>query len=1034
MYGAEEHNPHEPAPDKSSGSGASGEALNARAPRTEFSPHHATPSFAERTRQLQLALSADRTGGSAEFKLGFIKETVAGTFQEPMGEAAWDALLSVLSKADSLSHGFVRYWCEGVRALENISGEARGVASTPPTTEEWKKLAGVVAALDRDRPWQAPRNLKAYPAVLVQILRLNLDRELCIDLAEIAYEALVQGGEPKRILSDFRLFGTNAAQLDEAELDTVIKQMQERTDVRINPGDRIVTHFDLLNARLDSYSRRGIEMRAVREHANYCESEVRKHNLPEARPDAFLSVARIMDQILEIAAEQQRAPSLALRGAISFLANPLSGTESLEPLEKKILPYYRNRGWPIDAVVVAFAPAPSSSSGRSFQHYVIDSAVIAGLPLEVFVTEQLRNLVSDPGKAETVSMYLKCLTRPELAGHPVLRHADVLNVVAPVLVEVVDAGIALWKNREAIASFLSDYLRVLNAIVSDIGPVRAAQTSIPEVNRAVSDFLALQTPPYVLGQIARRVTDGEYTTEQVLWNLGDTRCHWSLFRKVQGHSPEVERRATAILGQEYRHDSVPYVLGTNPPYTSDPRALQAHREIQQLLWRLLEPSKGFSRWTMETRRLPQSGHAALVEFGLDLCRSVSYLNSSSIEAFPGNGFVLHGLRLDQALRPAQGAAEKADPYEGYRKAWPFAKHLEDWQDTRFIMARGFLAITGPDNPRFYLPGAPEPESPRVIEQHYTLIIFNDHFHNPSCHVACAVPSRFFSYLIKDAIIPAEQFRGFDPRRPDITTLDITYERLADACAQAGENFLDLGWPSNLGGLCNAYPVASAPFHLWEMKHVGSVYKDRAEHIHKAFIRDNYSSTLTPAIEHDLKPLRELHGRVFQFGMNCLDALDGLKVFMALHHKGQTLARPGSLGELPRFDAEFGGGDSESAQQPRRIERDDLERTREDGMLLGPYSARRLREIYLWHEYSQKPGVSPERIPIFKISKTMQLWPGQSPLEIDPISLVLKTPQFEIQLPLDSNGFGEAELEVWREYVLRFSSTEFDFAFWNRNSR
>jgi hypothetical protein len=79
-------------------------------------------------------------------------------------------------------------------------------------------------------------------------------------------------------------------------------------------------------------------------------------------------------------------------------------------------------------------------------------------------------------------------------------------------------------------------------------------------------------------------------------------------------------------------------------------------------------------------------------------------------------------------------------------------------------------------------------------------------------------------------------------------------------------------------------------------------------------------------------------------------------------------------------------------------------------------------------------VNPERIPIFKISKTMQLWPGQSPLEIDPISLVLKTPQFEIQLPLDSNGFGEEELEVWREYVLRFSSTEFDFAFWNRNSR
>ncbi|MBN8551244.1 MAG: hypothetical protein J0M12_18170, partial [Deltaproteobacteria bacterium] len=597
--------------------------------------------------------------------------------------------------------------------------------------------------------------------------------------------------------------------------------------------------------------------------------------------------------------------------------------------------------------------------------------------------------------------------------------------LAPHLLEIVTLGLERKFEGEALATFTKNYLDIADLAVRQLGSEKAVEDPIKQLHRCMRDLFALECDAGVLSQITQLVrTAPEYTVQDAMANLFDAVTHLAYFQKMRGPDAAVENVAARMLASDYNQDTLPFVTVGK----MDPRALTMHEEVQRFTWRLVQPAKGFSAWTAEARKIPGEDHCALVEFGLDLAHEVGYLNSSGIEKFPGNGFYLNGLKIEAAL-----VADRThhDPYHLYRDAWWFAQHLEDWADTRYLMTRGFIAISGPNDARFKLPAPKIGRSNEVVEEHYTTIIFNDHFHNPACHVACAVPTRIFDRILKGTYVPAADYDGFDPKRPDITKLELTYEDLKRVCQEAGANLIDLGWPSNIAGLCNAYPPKSAPFHQWESS-ASTRIVDRAGHLHKTTVLGGYSADMSPAHDRALQPLRDLHTRVLNFGNACLDCLDGLIMLEALHQKGQTLARPDSIGQL--LDLPELGTESDQSTREKTLELRSNSPEAEAAALLGPYSARRLSEIYRWHRASAQPGVPLSRIPIFRIGDAMRLWPGGFKLEIDPATLILTTPHFKVQLPLDGDGSGEEELALWQEYVMPYAEGPYAFRFWGRSSR
>ncbi len=994
-------------------------------------------------RATALSRAVTRSGwGSWTVRYSYLEGIAQTLTSERVSDAAWNCFLNTLTQIDNPSYGFIRQLSAAVTEIAGQGARSRarlssaGSEASLPTAKEWKQIQDTLLHVESRLGKLDNKIVRQWPQMAVGLSRLGFSSDQLNGIALLAYQSLHQGRPQFIILKELSLLAEAEGILNEEEHAMAVTTMENRTSASRGERQSLLDIFDIFLIRTERLRRIGVDADPIKTKLGHQRIESNKvtSNLPS--DSLLVPIARIMDLATETSILLGVNPVRALEATAVLLGHRNSTKVSLAPLLDEVLPAYAERRWPIEALLANFTPAGDEPGLLKFQNYVFGSALKAGRGIEPFVTKEFLELGSNKAAGPVVDAYMRAFIQhpiPELGS---TRDPGTVKAMSGPLIDIATSYLAAGNSVESTARLLQDTLEIFEYYVRKLSPETATNGPGKQLGLSVKRLAELEAPPHVLGQILHLIRSGvDLPANTVCDMLKETECHHALFIKVRGADPAVEAKAREVLSSVYRHDSVPYKVGDNPPATAEPRALQAHRDIQQFMWRMLMPSKAFSLFTFEARKIPGHDHCALIEFGLDSAESAGYLNSSSVEKFPGNGFFIEGIKLNRVLRLDDKAS---DPYHLYRKAWPFAQHVEDIEGATFLLMRGIMCIIPPNNSRYKLLGPNG--SNATTQEHYSTLFFNDHFHNPWSHVAIGVPTRVLERMLNGLHVPAQIYDGYNPDLPDLTRVGLTVEELSKACQQAGVNMLNFGWPSNLGGLCNAYPVASRPFHEWERKHVGSIYKDRTEHIHKAFILDHYSATLTPAVERALVDLRRAHSRVYEYGKDIRNLLDTFLVVKSLWDKGETLSRPESFGTLPASPDDLGGGESESwredeeKQEPaaRKIERESPEDLRAEGMRIGPNSARRLMELYRWHSLAQK-GASLDRIPELRIGNTLNMFPEKSPLVIDAATLTLRTGHYEVQLPLDGDGTGEEELRIWQEYVMPYFTPGSDLRFWSRTS-
>ena len=173
--------------------------------------------------------------------------------------------------------------------------------------------------------------------------------------------------------------------------------------------------------------------------------------------------------------------------------------------------------------------------------------------------------------------------------------------------------------------------------------------------------------------------------------------------------------------------------------------------------------RGFTSRLISAKRGPFREPPDLVQFAIDVGseKSVRYINAKDANLFPGKGFFLTRLKLAKCFATGSVERESAsdDPFRIYKNAWPgLAEAMDHFDETEFVFLRGCLLISCKRRNYFL---------PNENGDHYSLIVFNDHFRNPFQEVAYLVPNEGVAKLLLGTQIPYADFVGFDQRRPDL---------------------------------------------------------------------------------------------------------------------------------------------------------------------------------------------------------------------------------------------------------------------------
>jgi hypothetical protein len=516
---------------------------------------------------------------------------------------------------------------------------------------------------------------------------------------------------------------------------------------------------------------------------------------------------------------------------------------------------------------------------------------------------------------------------------------------------------------------------------------------------------------YLANRIRDALAHGTVAPENQSHYLRDLHARTAMIALMRNLDPHLRTDAANALSAAYKADAPPYRLDST-------EAQQLVNEVFQVMRRAYDGYFGFSAPMFEMRRPPGQDHPLMVRFGKDVASSVQYLNCSDNDEFPGRGIVISGAQPDRLFVSDRDNLE--DPFHRYKKAWPWARTaINDLASTRFVFARGFIAVMGPDDRRFALDG-----------KHYSYIFFNDHFHNPDGQAAFLIPTELLREKLSGVGISWEDYTGYDRALPDINTRGLLPSDLLKEAAARRMNILNLGWPSNVGGLYHAYPPRSSPHFEWEAGNSGT--QDLATHVHGSYVLGRgYQSTMTPELDKALQPLRLLHSQVYELSTDYQNLLDLLRTGQTLWHRGQTISRTDDGAEQ---DTELEREEPESEDEPPSEEDSGEER-----VSVNPDAARMLIEAYRWHRGREEWPDSPERFPILVGADPLH-WHAKprSPFLLDTytMTLTLRDPESgavraTINLPTEGDGLGEEEFAIWAEHVMPLFRQPIDIRFYDR---
>ncbi len=462
-----------------------------------------------------------------------------------------------------------------------------------------------------------------------------------------------------------------------------------------------------------------------------------------------------------------------------------------------------------------------------------------------------------------------------------------------------------------------------------------------------------------------------------------------------------KQQALNTLNSIYHLDLGPYPVYQGSGSAIHPDYLQMMTEVREVYRACFDMHYGFGHSTFECMTPPGAADWMLIRFGFDLAVRVDRLHSTNKDEYPGPGCLLSGWKLDRIF--AKNPSTPHDAYSSFKDAWPWAANeFEDLAQTRLLVARGVKALIAPQHDKYHLDGT-----------HYSVMAWPDHFLNPNLDAVALVPTEVLMTALRGKHSPIDE----PGQRPTITPKNsvhddaLSFPRIVAESSARGLNVLNLGWVSNLGGLCNSYLPLSTPHFEWERKLLGHS-QDRAGHVHKSHITGSYVSKINESTERLLAPLRTAHKSVYRVATAYFNLYDLHRISLAMWHKGLTVVE--GMGEMtePQF-------------------------TQESGQQLNPHELRMLHEAYLWHGLHERGVTDKDAFPILCIAPTLDNWSKvRSPLILDTFDLSLRAAGHEaVQLPDGTGGHGTFEAGVWATVVkpLYFTDYNLDLRFLHRRS-
>lgn len=388
-------------------------------------------------------------------------------------------------------------------------------------------------------------------------------------------------------------------------------------------------------------------------------------------------------------------------------------------------------------------------------------------------------------------------------------------------------------------------------------------------------------------------------------------------------------------------DSPPYNHDTNnvnSKYADSMKA--AHRISQEGI------NKSASFWSLAwlARNIPQDlegqlktisgdinalGHrSTLEEFAEQLSlKPYQIISSENPKNYPGTGLIINGLKLPQILGFEDVSDNDIEAKNIYKQWINSIERLlsedpkntgylennynlsgisQDAEKSRFILTRGFIAITPPDKLQYsircseteydtrdkypdyffsdesftqkngetlnFTPDHKTHKTSRwnIVPEHFSLIVFNDHFgpNDAKSELAYLVPTKVLDQALASSLHPDSRQREFssnDKKYLDFTGAKMDLKYLTQIAKDMKLPILDLTSASNIGSLANAFPKGWKTYHDWENdldKRSPHESKDRIKaHYHKTHYRGKgYEQDMKPYM-HLIYPLQEAENNI-----------------------------------------------------------------------------------------------------------------------------------------------------------------------------
>jgi len=521
------------------------------------------------------------------------------------------------------------------------------------------------------------------------------------------------------------------------------------------------------------------------------------------------------------------------------------------------------------------------------------------------------------------------------------------------------------------------------------------------LNEITDQGFGLTDNPAMVHKLKLILSQGNIDSLQGFFTmLRDLKMH--ALTDIMRNATDESRKAWArnLMAREFNMGGPPYVEGTEA-------ARRHFNETMQVVDRALRDNKGLGGMAFDTRGLPRTRRfepipPMLVRFGLDSAEATYIVNSKDNSRFPGKGFYIRGIDPHKVFRadPKWKELGKSSPHwkwlEGgglFGSSYFHRFNMEDFSKIDFLDLRGVEVAIPPADRRYMLDGVP-----------YSYLFYNRHF-APYPQAALGVPSVVIHELLGNSLIDANDFRGFDPSRTDISKADFSYKGLLAACERRGLNLLDLTYGSVMGGgLCNVYLPQALPHYAWQQSAVASPdWTDSWGHIHKYFQVSRLASGARGLHEH-LAYARRLHYDVMDLFRSLQDYVAARRFALSFYKMGCTIIRDS---DSTQGRDERGGQQLNAAESPER-------RVHE-------YRYRMLQESYRWYHGAREQRWQFEHFPELHFAWVLD--PNSLPpkserrFHLDLATMVLRTKAGKFQLPKDGDGMGEEERAIWAEHVV-----------------